>query len=526
MALLPVVDVIKDNCVACHRCISVCPVKYCQDASGETIVINHDLCIGCGNCIDACTHDARRYVDDWDEFIAAAAKGERFIAIVAPSAAASFGSIERLNGLIASFGVEAFFDVSFGAELTVKSYIEYFKAKNPALIIAQPCPALVTYMELWRPELLSRLAPADSPMLHAIKMIREFRGEYARLRIAVISPCIAKRREFADTGVKALNLTFKSILKWLRDKGKRLEDFPERAFDSPDAERAVLFSTPGGLKATVARDVPALADSIRKIEGPETIYPYLDALAKRGSSPPNLRILDCLSCEKGCNGGTGTEQRETLVDDLEGAVAARARKAMEKAGVLGKPKKAARLMAKRLDPWWKPGLYDRAYRDRSGTVKIRKPSNDELAGLYRRMLKEDERDILNCSSCGYNSCEGMATAIHNGLNKIENCHHYKTSTMEHARARAGVVATRLHEMINESRKILDDMVSRLGKAKGGLSEQSSAISQSSAAIIQMLSTLGSIGELAGRQRESLGSLVEATGRDADLVTTAFGGIDR
>lgn len=526
MALVPVVDVLKDNCVACHACISVCPVKYCQDASGDTVVINHELCIGCGTCIDACTHDARRYLDDWDEFVEASGRGERFVAVVAPSAAASFASLERLNGLMASLGVEAFFDVSFGAELTVKSYIEHIKLKGPELTIAQPCPAIVSYIEIWQPGLLPRLAPADSPMTHAIKMIREFRKEYGRHRIAVVSPCIAKRREFADTGSKALNLTFKSILKWMRDQGKRLEDFPERAFDSPDPERAVLFSTPGGLKATVARDLPALADSIRKIEGPETIYPYLASLAARGKVPANLKIVDCLSCEKGCNGGTGTEQRETLVDDLEGAVAERAKRAMAEAGVLGRPEKAARLMAKRLAPWWKPGLYDRNYRDRSQAARLRQPSQAELAELYRRMLKDDERDILNCASCGYGSCEAMAVAIHNGLNKAENCHHYKTTAMERARGRAGEISTRLHEMINESRQVLEDMVSRLGKAKESLGEQSSAVSESSASISQMLATLGSIGEVAGRQRSSLDALVEATGRDAGLVTTAFGGIDR
>jgi iron only hydrogenase large subunit-like protein len=62
--------------------------------------------------------------------------------------------------------VEDFFDVSFGAELTVKSCLEYMKAENPSTVIAQPCPAIVTYIELYQRELLPYLAPADSPMLH------------------------------------------------------------------------------------------------------------------------------------------------------------------------------------------------------------------------------------------------------------------------------------------------------------------------------------------------------------------------
>jgi methyl-accepting chemotaxis protein len=40
------------------------------------------------------------------------------------------------------------------------------------------------------------------------------------------------------------------------------------------------------------------------------------------------------------------------------------------------------------------------------------------------MHKEEEKDFLNCSSCGYKSCEAMAVAVFNGVNKAENCHHY------------------------------------------------------------------------------------------------------
>ena len=526
MGLVPVVDVIKENCVSCHRCISVCPVKFCNDASGDTVVINHDLCIGCGTCIDACTHEARKILDDWPEFLAASKKGERFVAVVAPSAAASFPSIERLNGLMASLGVEAFFDVSFGAELTVKSYLEHFKAKQPELIISQPCPAIVTYIELYRPELLPRLAPAHSPMLHAVEMVRAFRPEYKNRRMVVVSPCIAKRREFAEASPGTLNLTFHSILSWLEKSGKRLETFPERGFDSPDAERAVLFSTPGGLRETVAREAPEIVNAIRKIEGPEQIYPYLDGLASRKTMPPQLRIVDCLSCEKGCNGGTGTRVRKTPVDDLEGAVAARSMREMAKAGTLGNPRKARKVMKKRLEPFWRPGLYARGYRNLSSSVTWRLPSETELGAIYGRMLKDGEKDIFNCSTCGYNDCRTMATAIYNRLNKPENCHHYQIEVVRRSRDRASEVSARLHEMITESQGILSRMVEGLGKARTSSSEQGRAIEESSAAIVQMLTTLGSIGNLAGRQREAIQRLVEDAGRDAELVTTAFAGVDR
>ena len=54
MSLTPVISVIKEKCVNCHRCIAVCPVKFCNDGSGDFVSINNDLCIGCGKCEKHC----------------------------------------------------------------------------------------------------------------------------------------------------------------------------------------------------------------------------------------------------------------------------------------------------------------------------------------------------------------------------------------------------------------------------------------------------------------------------------------
>ena len=188
MALASVIKVDEDKCVNCHACIMACPVKFCNDASGDHVEVNADLCIGCGNCIKACTHDARYGVDNSGDFFAALEYGEKMIAVVAPAAAASFQEYERLNTWLLSIGVRACFDVSFGAELTVKSYLEYIKSAKPRTVIAQPCPALVTYVQIYQPELLPYLAPAQSPMLHTIVMIREYYPEFRDASIAVISP--------------------------------------------------------------------------------------------------------------------------------------------------------------------------------------------------------------------------------------------------------------------------------------------------------------------------------------------------
>ena len=192
--LAPVISVDNDKCQNCHVCISVCPVKFCNIAKEGYVEIDPDLCIGCGQCVEACTHKARSIIDDFDIFMNDLSNGKSMIAVVAPAVAANFPNrYLNLNGWLKSLGIEAVFDVSFGAELTIKSYLEHIKDNNPSTVIAQPCPAIVTYIETYKPELLPYLAPADSPMLHIIKMIKEYYPKFKNHKIAVISPCAAKR---------------------------------------------------------------------------------------------------------------------------------------------------------------------------------------------------------------------------------------------------------------------------------------------------------------------------------------------
>ncbi|MBN2628017.1 MAG: 4Fe-4S binding protein [Spirochaetales bacterium] len=497
MALQPIIEVDPEACVNCHQCISVCPIKYCMDGSGDSVTINHDTCIGCGNCITACTHNARRSIDDWDRFSRACAGGEKIVAIVAPSAAASFeGQLEKLNGYLRKLGVEAFFDVSFGAELTVKSYLEYIKSAQPQLVIAQPCPAIVNYIELFMPELLPHLAPADSPMLHTMKMIREYYPRYGKHKMAVISPCLAKKREFESTGMGDYNVTFASIEKALSGSGKSLASFASVPYDSPIPERAVLFSSPGGLMATVERDMPEAAARIRKIEGTHTIYDYLNDLPQSLIRNRQPLLVDCLNCEKGCNGGTGTNRKETPVDILEQAVSERVAQQKRLLTSSMKDNRASAKLDKTLSQYWRPDLYVRKYKDRSALTKWKTPSEQEMWAIYNRMFKFSDTDVYNCASCGYGSCEGLVRAIHNGLNKPENCHHYEVTLVKKAHDTLDRITNDLHSKINDCSLFMKSVEQIVLEMKENTIEQGTAIEESSASVEEMLASIKNITKLA------------------------------
>jgi len=420
------IEVDETKCVNCHQCIAACPVKFSNNGSRDVIELNHDLCIGCGNCIRACTHGARHILDDFAGAMAAAERDEEFIAFVAPGVVASFPTtFLNLNGWLQQLGAKAVFDVSFGAELAAKSYIHHIVEDKPELVIAQPCPAIVRFIQVYMPELLPHLAPVDSPMVHTMKMVREFYPQYADHKTLIVSPCVAKRREFDETGLGDYNVTMASIQAHLRDNQIDLAQFPAVGFDNDPAERAVLFSTPGGLLETVERDVPDIRRKARRVEGPQVVYPYLHSLVGQLESGIHPLLIDCLNCDAGCNGGTGTSCQSTQADSLEHHVAARRDQMIElHADQGGEDQKGD--LGELLSRYWRPGLYQRQYQDLSQRFgqTVRKPDAEELAAIYRSMHKYEEADIKNCASCGYGSCEQMARAIFNGLNRAENCHFF------------------------------------------------------------------------------------------------------
>lgn len=422
----------EHKCLNCHQCISVCPVKFCNDGTGEIIKVDENLCIGCGQCLIACTHKARIIMDDTDAAISALINGEKIIAISSPSTVANFPDLFlHLNGWLNSMGVDAVFDVSFGAELTIKSYIEKINSEGPKILISQPCPAIVTYIEIYKPELIQYLAPCDSPMVHTMKMIRRFYPQYNEHKILIVSPCIAKKREFTETGIGDFNVTISKLIDLIEENEINLRDYPELDFANDPAERAVLFSSPGGLLETAIRELPEIRNKTRKIEGAKYVYDYLDTLTETIDRGLNPLLVDCLSCEKGCNGGTGTKSQDVSSDLLESRVSKRRKQMQDLYGTDDDNHQTSGKLGEIINKYWEKGLYDRSYQNLSNLVddRIKTPDEAQIDEILKSMKKFSEIDFKNCSSCGYNDCRGMAKAIFNGLNKPENCHFYMHKTI-------------------------------------------------------------------------------------------------
>ncbi len=523
--LRPVIRVDKDRCVNCQKCISVCPVKMCNDASGDHVDLNTDMCIGCGRCIDACKHEARLGIDDFDQFMSDLAAHKKIVAIVAPSVVVAFrGKDLELNGWLKSIGCAACFDVGYGAELTAKSYVEYMKKDNPPLLISQPCPALVTFCEVYRPGLLPFLAPADSPMAHTSRMIREFYPEYKDCKIAAISPCYAKRHEFDENGAADYNVTMRSIADYFAKNNINIDKFPKTAYVNPDAERGVLFSSPGGLMRTAERMMPELAGVTRKIEG-DGIIDYLSNLERdmNKNAAPLFKMVDCLHCGRGCNGGAGNPPNRMGLDEMERYVENRARRQMETCNTSKGSQLALKKLNNSLKKYWKAGIYNRTYLERSGPYKsfFKVPTNADIQKIFMDMGKYDKSDVLDCGACGYDTCERMAVAIFNGRNKKENCHQYVKHLQEktHLEREKQLHKQAVEKVIEVSLKQFEANDQGVDAINAISQEMVRSVNGSSAAIEEMLANVNSISNILDENYASIEKLTATSSASKQGIKT-------
>jgi len=505
-----VVEINKEKCINCYACITACPVKLCMDGSGEKLTHNDNLCIGCGACIHVCHHDARTPRDDTEKFFTDLRAGANMIAIVAPAVASVFpNDYLKLNGYLQSLGIKAFFDVSFGAELTVVSYLDYIKEKNPRMVIAQPCPAIVDYIEIYQPSLLPYLAPVHSPMLHSLKMIQEYYPEYRSHKVAVISPCLAKKREFSDTGLGNYNVTMDALKKVLEKEKVDLKRFPNVEYVGVQAERAVSFSSPGGLLDTAERFMPGIRRRTRKVEGPHAVYPYLASIAslldKPGVEFP--LIIDCLNCELGCNGGPGTGNYHGKMDALESPIRKRSAELEKKLNPRNQDK-VIKKYHKTLNEFWRPNLYDRGYKNLSGNFNVKYPNEAELQEIYKSLKKSSAADLYDCTSCGYGSCELMATAIFNRLNKVDNCSHYNIALLAEERKTTVYINLQYKEHIARAIKLIEAIHSLVEKLDERINTQADAVNSSSSVTGEIVNSIKGTSDMSLQKREDIKELIQ------------------
>ncbi|MCR4792913.1 MAG: response regulator [Lachnospiraceae bacterium] len=422
----------NDNCIGCNKCIKVCSaIGACisKEEDGKArIDVDGNRCVACGSCIDVCVHHAREFDDDTERFFEDLKKGEKISLLLAPAFKANYpDEYDSVLGGLKKLGINRIISVSFGADITTWGYLNYIQKHDFIGGISQPCPALVSYIERYLPELLPKLFPVQSPLMCAAIYARKKMG--IEDKFAFISPCIAKKLEIEDehnAGLVQYNVTFEHLMNYVR----------EHEISGPSTSSEIeyglgsFYPTPGGLAENVKW---FLGDDIyvRQIEGERHLYEWMNENKSRireGGTP--FLFIDALNCEKGCICGTAVNPEKSKTDDALYALLDIREKSKkpQKGDAWSRPDSPEERL-KNLNEQFKDldlDDYIRGYTDRSEGCRYSRPDDEELEKIYLSMnkLTEESRHI-DCTCCGYDNCLQMATAIHNGFNHKENCIYYE-----------------------------------------------------------------------------------------------------
>ncbi len=520
------VSIDKDKCIGCNACIRVCPVLEANEAvlsddGAHSIVhINQDKCISCGECVKSCVHDARKYTDDTDRFFAAVRGKADITVIVAPAFRITEPDADAMLAHLRQLGIKLIYDVSIGADICTFMHLKALKEKKVRKLVSQPCAAITEYVLKHRHDLIPSLSPIHSPISCTAVYLRKYMG--IKGDIACISPCIAKRFEFDETGLVQYNVTYKRFVEYM-NKNFKYDRNAYFKFDNPDAYCGKIYPKPGGLKECLLHAEPGL--DVINCEGVSHVYHALDCYynAKEGERPT---VYDVLSCANGCISGPGTNFDEKDIfrySSKAGRIGSDAFSGREKQ-TIGLPKKDKQF--EMFDKKLKLEDFIRKYEPKN--VKEIQITEQDIKGAYALLMKQTYTEQhFDCRACGYKSCDEMAVAIAKGINVPQNCHQYSIKQSELAEERAisanaeiqqrnGLIVGAVSNIAGDIQKICED-TSAIGEkssanaaAMAGVREELQLLHGKCAEINEAVSGIIKVNDVYHKMADSIRTITEQT----------------
>ncbi len=405
---MKIIEFNATNCKNCYKCIRNCDIKSIEFSKDKAKVI-HDNCIYCGKCTYICNQDAKEASSELNNVQKLIKDGEKIYASIAPSYVAAFPNISfsQLSLALKKLGFAHVEETAVGATRISEEYrklIEENKMKN---IITTCCPAGVSLVEKYYPELIQDLAPVVSPAVGHGKLLREIYGE--DIKVVFIGPCIAKKLEAYDSMVIDDVLMFEEVAKWLEDDNIEIKEDDIEVTEMRRTKSRV-YPMPGGIIRTIPREQRGSYRHIA-VDGVKRCISVLDSIKDKGISG---YFIELSICDGSCIQGPGLVNfnspyllsTDSLFLNADNSKVTRKRIPTETAKI----------------------SYKTEYKNKKIIDDI--PDEDTIKELLAQVGKFSEKDFLNCSTCGYDTCRDKAIAVFQGKADLKMCLPYMRDQAE------------------------------------------------------------------------------------------------
>ncbi len=408
---MALVNIDTGKCNLTYACVRVCPVNAIKvEAHKEYPEIMHNACIGCGHCLKVCSPGAITYRDSKKEVISLLGSGNKTAAICGPSISGEFDDItdyRKFVEMIRALGFDYVVEASFGVDLVARKYRELFSAFKGKYYITSNCPAIVSLIEKFHPELVDNLAPIVSPMIASARVVRKKYGNDTK--VVYIGPCIETKKEgkrYKDDGRIDSILTFKELRELFRESNITEKKVEFSDFDPPIGYKGSLYPISTGLLEAADIDQNLLSGNVITAEGRNNI---LEAVRQFEKNIDSIKKHFNLYYNEGCIMGPGTSKggekynRHALVVDYV----------------------KKRLSGFDMDRWEKDmeefSKIDLSREFKKDDQRLPWPDEERIQEILQFIGKENNADEIGCASCGYPSCRDFAVAVARGLAKTDMC---------------------------------------------------------------------------------------------------------
>ncbi|MEI6682238.1 MAG: [Fe-Fe] hydrogenase large subunit C-terminal domain-containing protein [Bacteroidota bacterium] len=415
MPVEPLFYISHNACVKCYSCVRICPVKAIRvDTSTEYPSVIPERCIGCGSCYRACSPLAISYRSSLDEARRLLSSGEKVAAICDPTISGEFHDItdyRKFVEMIRQLGFTYVSEASFGVDLVAGKYKELFDNFKGKYHISANCPAVVSYIEKYYPELVNNLAPIVSPMVAATKVLRQKYGK--EIKVIFIGPCIATKDEAlrfeGDARVDSV-LTFVELRQLFAEFNIRESQLEFSEFDAPLGHKGSLYPISNGILQAVDISEDLLTGSVITTEGRNNM---LDAVKEFDTRIELIKRNFNVFYDEGCLMGPGTSfggekfLRMSLVTEYSNK----------------------RLTTFDKETWQQEiASFESIGLDREFSAddqRLPVPEDEKIEEVLKMIHREGQlHNEIGCEACGYSNCRDLAIAISQGLATTEMCHIY------------------------------------------------------------------------------------------------------